>query len=250
MFGDEKLMIRLDMSEFMEKHSVSKLIGAPPGYIGYDDNNGGQLTEKVRRKPYSVVLFDEVEKAHPDVFNVLLQILDDGRLTDSKGRVINFKNTIIIMTSNVGASRIKKMSNFGFSAGDEADTGYEKMKEDINEALKEQFKPEFLNRLDEIIIFRKLSKEEAGKICYKIIDALSERLKNKNISLVISDEAMDKILDEGYNDMFGARPLKRVVQKRIEDRLSDEILAGHILPNETVTVTVADGGLVFRSDKR
>ena len=249
MFGDEKLMIRVDMSEFMEKHSVSKLIGAPPGYIGYDDNNGGQLTEKVRRKPYSVVLFDEVEKAHPDVFNVLLQILDDGRLTDSKGRVINFKNTIIIMTSNVGASRIKKMSNFGFSSGDETDTGYEKMKDDINEALKEQFKPEFLNRLDEIIIFRKLTKEEAGKICYKIIDGLSERLKNKNISLVISDEAMDKILDEGYNDMFGARPLKRVVQKRIEDRLSDEILAGHILDDETVTVTVADGEFVFKSEK-
>lgn len=153
------------------------------------------------------------------------------------------------MTSNVGASRIKKMSNFGFSSGDETDTGYEKMKDDINEALKEQFKPEFLNRLDEIIIFRKLTKEEAGKICYKIIDGLSERLKNKNISLVISDEAMDKILDEGYNDMFGARPLKRVVQKRIEDRLSDEILAGHILDDETVTVTVADGEFVFKSEK-
>lgn len=249
MFGDEKLMIRLDMSEFMEKHSVSKLIGAPPGYIGYDDNNGGQLTERVRRKPYSVVLFDEVEKAHPDVFNVLLQILDDGRLTDSKGRVINFKNTIIIMTSNIGASRIKKMSNFGFSSGDETDSGYEKMKEDINEALKEQFKPEFLNRLDEIIIFRKLTKEEAGKICRKITDALSERLNNRNIKLVVSDEAMDKILDEGYNDMFGARPLKRVVQKRIEDRLSDEILAGHILPNETVTVGVSNGEFVFRSEK-
>ncbi len=249
MFGDEKLMIRLDMSEFMEKHSVSKLIGAPPGYIGYDDNNGGQLTERVRRKPYSVVLFDEVEKAHPDVFNVLLQILDDGRLTDSKGRVINFKNTIIIMTSNIGASRIKKMSNFGFSSGDENDSGYEKMKEDINEALKEQFKPEFLNRLDEIIIFRKLTKEEAGKICRKITDALSERLNNRNIKLVVSDEAMDKILDEGYNDMFGARPLKRVVQKRIEDRLSDEILAGHILPNETVTVGVSNGEFVFRSEK-
>ncbi len=249
MFGDEKLMIRLDMSEFMEKHSVSKLIGAPPGYIGYDDNNGGQLTERVRRKPYSVVLFDEVEKAHPDVFNVLLQILDDGRLTDSKGRVINFKNTIIIMTSIIGASRIKKMSNFGFSSGDENDSGYEKMKEDINEALKEQFKPEFLNRLDEIIIFRKLTKEEAGKICRKITDALSERLNNRNIKLVVSDEAMDKILDEGYNDMFGARPLKRVVQKRIEDRLSDEILAGHILPNETVTVGVSNGEFVFRSEK-
>lgn len=249
MFGDERLMIRLDMSEFMEKHSVSKLIGAPPGYIGYDDANGGQLTEKVRRKPYSVVLFDEVEKAHPDVFNVLLQILDDGRLTDSKGRVINFKNTIIIMTSNVGASQIKKMSNFGFSSGDEADAGYDRMKDDINEALKEQFKPEFLNRLDDIIIFRKLTKNEAGAICKKIIDSLSERLKDREISLKISDAAMDKILDEGYNDMYGARPLKRTVQKRVEDRLSDEILAGNVLEGEVVTVDVKDGELVFRSDK-
>ncbi|MCH5143109.1 MAG: ATP-dependent Clp protease ATP-binding subunit [Clostridiales bacterium] len=249
MFGDEKLMIRLDMSEFMEKHSVSKLIGAPPGYIGYDDNNGGQLTERVRRKPYSVVLFDEVEKAHPDVFNVLLQILDDGRLTDSKGRVINFKNTIIIMTSNVGASQIKKMSNFGFTSGDEADAGYDRMKDNINEALKEQFKPEFLNRLDDIIVFRKLSKEEAGEICRKIIEGLSERLKDRSIKLVVTDEAMDKLLDEGYSDMYGARPLKRVVQKRIEDRLSDEILAGHILHGETVTVGVIDGELVFRSEK-
>ena len=249
MFGDERLLLRLDMSEYMEKHSVSKLIGAPPGYIGYDDNNGGQLTERVRRKPYSVVLFDEVEKAHPDVFNVLLQILDDGRLTDSKGRVINFKNTIIIMTSNVGASRIKKMSNFGFSTGGEDESGYDKMKDDINEALKEQFKPEFLNRLDDIIIFRKLSKEEAGKICGKIIESLSERLKDRRITLNISEEAMTKILDEGYNDMYGARPLKRVVQKRVEDRLSDEILAGNILPGETVTVAVKDGELVFRSEK-
>lgn len=250
MFGDEKLMIRLDMSEYMEKHTVSKLIGAPPGYVGYDDNNGGQLTERVRRKPYSVVLFDEVEKAHPDVFNVLLQILDDGRLTDSKGRVINFKNTIIIMTSNVGASQIKKMSNFGFTAGDEAEADYDKMKENINEALKEQFKPEFLNRVDDIIIFRKLTKEEAGKICRKIIDALGERLKDRQIKLVVDGEAMDKLLEEGYNDMYGARPLKRVVQKRIEDRLSDEILAGHILHGETVTVGVKDGEFAFRSEKR
>ncbi|MDE6868735.1 MAG: ATP-dependent Clp protease ATP-binding subunit [Clostridia bacterium] len=248
MFGDERLMIRLDMSEFMEKHSVSKLIGAPPGYIGYDDNNGGQLTEKVRRKPYSVVLFDEVEKAHPDVFNVLLQILDDGRLTDSKGRVINFKNTIIIMTSNVGASQIKKMSNFGFTSSD--NDGYDNMKDAINEALREQFKPEFLNRLDDIIIFRKLTKDEAAQICTKIIDGLSERLKDKNVTLKITDEAMSKLVDEGYNDMFGARPLKRIIQKRIEDRLSDEILSGHVLPGEEVHVCVNDGEFTFRSDKR
>ena len=247
MFGDEKLMIRLDMSEFMEKHSVSKLIGAPPGYIGYDDNNGGQLTEKVRRKPYSVILFDEVEKAHPDVFNVLLQILDDGRLTDSKGRVVNFKNTIIIMTSNVGASQIKKMSNFGFTSSE--NDGYDNMKDNINEALKEQFKPEFLNRLDDIIIFRKLSKDEAAEICRKIIDGLSERLKVNDITLDVSNEAVLKLVEEGYNDMFGARPLKRITQKRIEDRLSDEILSGNVLPGETVRVIVKDGDLSFSSSK-
>ena len=247
MFGDERLMIRLDMSEYMEKHSVSKLIGAPPGYIGYDESGGGQLTVRVRRKPYSVVLFDEVEKAHPDVFNILLQILDDGRLTDSKGRVINFKNTIIIMTSNVGASQIKKMSNFGFSSSD--DDGYDNMKDNINEALREQFKPEFLNRLDDIIIFRKLTKDEAAEICRKIVNGLSDRLSVKNVSLQVSDEAMSKLVDEGYNDMFGARPLKRTIQKRIEDRLSDEILAGHILAGETVYVEVRDGELAFRSEK-
>jgi ATP-dependent Clp protease ATP-binding subunit ClpC len=248
MFGDEKLMIRLDMSEYMEKHTVSKLIGAPPGYVGYDENSGGQLTERVRRKPYSVVLFDEVEKAHPDVFNILLQILDDGRLTDSKGRVINFKNTIIIMTSNVGASQIKKMSNFGFTSGE--DDGYDNMKENINEALREQFKPEFLNRLDDIIVFRKLTKEEAAEICKKIIAGLSERLKLRDVELEVSDEAMQKLVDEGYNDMFGARPLKRIVQKRIEDRLSDEILAGHVLAGEVVKVELKDGEFTFRSDKR
>ncbi|MGN0818374.1 MAG: ATP-dependent Clp protease ATP-binding subunit, partial [Candidatus Coproplasma sp.] len=248
MFGDEKLMIRLDMSEFMEKHSVSKLIGAPPGYVGYDDNNGGQLTERVRRKPYSVILFDEVEKAHPDVFNVLLQILDDGRLTDSKGREINFKNTIIILTSNVGASQIKKMTSFGFSSGE--DDGYDNMKDNIQEALRESFKPEFLNRIDDIIVFRKLTKEEAGKICRKIIDSLGDRLKVKNIDLAVTDEAMDKILDEGYSDIYGARPLKRTVQKRVEDRLSDEILAGRVLPGELVTVALKDDEFVFRSDKK
>ena len=248
MFGDEKLLIRIDMSEYMEKHSVSKLIGAPPGYVGYDDNAGGQLTEKVRRKPYSVVLFDEVEKAHPDVFNILLQILDDGRLSDSKGRVINFKNTIIILTSNVGASQIKQMSNFGFV--DSSDDGYDDMKDKIEGALKEQFRPEFLNRLDDIIIFRKLTKEEAGEICYKIIDGLRTRLRSKGVSLEITPEAMDKLIEEGYSEVYGARPMKRTVQRRIEDRLSDEILAGHVLSGEVVTVDVKDGELVFRSERR
>ncbi|MGN0813341.1 MAG: ATP-dependent Clp protease ATP-binding subunit [Candidatus Coproplasma sp.] len=248
MFGDEKLLIRLDMSEYMEKHSVSKLIGAPPGYVGYDDNAGGQLTEKVRRKPYSVVLFDEVEKAHPDVFNLLLQILDDGRLSDSKGRVINFKNTIIILTSNVGAGKIKKMSGLGFSSS-ESD-GYDNMKDAIDEALKQQFRPEFLNRLDDVIVFRKLTKEEAGEICYKLIEGLKKRLEPKNISIAISPEAMEKLIEEGYSEEYGARPMKRTVQRRIEDRLSDEILAGHVLPGEKVTVEVVDDNLSFRSEKR
>ena len=246
MFGDEKLMIRLDMSEFMEKHTVSKLIGAPPGYVGYDDNAGGQLTERVRRKPYSVVLFDEIEKAHPDVFNVLLQILDDGRLTDSKGRVVNFKNTIIILTSNVGAGQIKKMTGLGFASSD-ADDGYDDMKENIMDALRQSFKPEFLNRLDDIIIFRKLTKDETGLICRKIIEGLRARLKERNIGFELTPAAMDKLIDEGYSDEYGARPLKRVVQKRIEDRLSDEILAGRVLGGEKVTVDVKDGNFVFAS---
>ena len=246
MFGDEKLMIRLDMSEYMEKHTVSKLIGAPPGYVGYDDNAGGQLTERVRRKPYSVVLFDEIEKAHPDVFNVLLQILDDGRLTDSKGRVVNFKNTIIILTSNVGAGQIKKMTGLGFASSD-ADDGYDDMKENIMDALRQSFKPEFLNRLDDIIIFRKLTKEETGLICRKIIEGLRARLRERNIGFELTPAAMDKLIDEGYSDEYGARPLKRVVQKRIEDRLSDEILAGRVLGGEKVTVDVKDGNFVFAS---
>ncbi len=247
MFGDEKLMIRLDMSEYMEKHTVSKLIGAPPGYVGYDENAGGQLTEKIRRKPYSVVLFDEIEKAHPDVFNVLLQILDDGRLTDSKGRVINFKNTIIIMTSNVGAGQIKKMANFGFRSDD--NDGYSDMRESITSALREQFKPEFLNRLDDVIIFRKLTREEQGEICGKMIEGLAKRLSLRSIKLCITPAAMDKLLLEGYSEEYGARPMRRVVQKRIEDRLSDEILEGRILPGERVTVDLnKEGEYSFRSE--
>lgn len=195
-----------------------------------------------------MVLFDEIEKAHPDVFNILLQILDDGRLTDSKGRVINFKNTIIIMTSNVGASQIKKMSNFGFRSED--DDGYVDMRENIMDALREQFKPEFLNRLDDIIIFRKLTREEQGRICEKIIEGLREKLKIKRVSLKITPAAMNKLLEEGYSEEYGARPMKRVVQKRIEDRLSDEILAGHVLPGELVTVDVnKEGSFSFRSEE-
>ena len=250
MFGDERLMIRLDMSEFMEKHSVSKLIGAPPGYIGFDDAGGGQLTEKIRSKPYSVVLFDEIEKAHPDVFNVLLQILDDGRLTDSKGRVVSFKNTIIIMTSNVGASKVNEMRRLGFAgAAQEDEAEYDRMKEKISDELKEQFKPEFLNRVDEIIIFHKLNREDAAKVCDLFLSVLCDRLKKREIDLDVSNAAKELLLDEGYDPVYGARPLKRVIQRRIEDALSEEILANKISSGQKVFADAKDGKIVFREGK-
>ena len=236
MFGDERLMVRLDMSEFMEKHSVSKIIGAPPGYVGFEDA-GGQLTEKIRRKPYSVVLFDEIEKAHPDVFNILLQILDDGRLSDSKGRVVSFKNTIIIMTSNVGAGKVNEMRRLGFSGGAESDADmaeYDRMKEKITDELKTQFKPEFLNRVDEIIIFHKLTREDASKVCDLFLSTLCERLKKREIELSVTEAAKQLLLDEGYDTVYGARPLRRVIQRRMEDALSEEILANKVLPGQKV----------------
>ena len=248
MFGDERLMIRLDMSEFMEKHSVSKIIGAPPGYVGFEDT-GGQLTEKIRRKPYSVVLFDEIEKAHPDVFNVLLQLLDDGRLTDSKGRVVSFKNTIVIMTSNIGAGKVNEMRRLGFAGegepSKEEEAEYDRMKEKITEELKAQFKPEFLNRIDEIIIFHKLSREDASRICDLFLSVLSARLKKREIELDITDAARGLLLDEGYDAVYGARPLKRVIQRRIEDALSEEILANKISSGQRVRVDAKEGKFVF-----
>ena len=248
MFGDERLMIRMDMSEFMEKHSVSKIIGAPPGYVGFEDT-GGQLTEKIRRKPYSVVLFDEIEKAHPDVFNVLLQILDDGRLTDSKGRVVSFKNTIIIMTSNIGASKVNEMRRLGFAGegepSKEEDAEYDRMKEKITEELKAQFKPEFLNRIDEIIIFHKLSRSDASRVCDLFLSVLTDRLKKREIDLDITSAAREQLLDEGYDAVYGARPLKRVIQRRIEDALSEEILANKVAPGQRVRVDAKDGKFMF-----
>ena len=247
MFGDERLMVRMDMSEFMEKHSVSKIIGAPPGYVGFEDA-GGQLTEKIRRKPYSVVLFDEIEKAHPDVFNILLQILDDGRLTDSRGRVVSFKNTIIIMTSNVGASKASEMNRLGFAGSEptkEEESEYDRMKEKINEELKAQFKPEFLNRVDEVIIFHKLSRADASRICDLFLSVLAERLKRREIELVVTDAARDKLLDEGYDSVYGARPLKRVIQRRLEDALSEEILANKVSAGQKVKADVEGDKFVF-----
>lgn len=229
-FGDENQLIRVDMSEYMEKHSVSKLIGAPPGYVGYDEN--GQLTEKVRRKPYSVVLFDEIEKAHPDVFNILLQILDDGRLSDSKGRVVDFKNTIIIMTSNVGASSINKMTALGFAedSGDEkaAASDYDKMKDRIMLELRNSFRPEFLNRVDDIIVFHRLTEKETGEICDLMIKSLSKRLSEKNITLELTENAKKALVKAGYDNEYGARPLRRAIEHLVEDRLSEELLKGTI----------------------
>ncbi len=247
MFGDERLMIRLDMSEYMEKHSVSKLIGAPPGYVGYDEGQGGQLTERIRRKPYSVVLFDEIEKAHPDVFNVLLQILDDGRLTDSKGRVVSFKNTVLIMTSNVGAHEVKETAPLGFRSSDE-ESEYEDMRERITDALKTQFRPEFLNRLDEVIVFHKLRREEAAQICEKILSSLEKQLGEREMHIRVSERAKNKLVEEGYSEEFGARPLKRVIQKLVSDRLSEEILTGRIATGSTVIIDEEEGKLTFTQE--
>jgi ATP-dependent Clp protease ATP-binding subunit ClpC len=243
MFGDENLLIRIDMSEYMEKFNVSKIIGSAPGYVGYDE--GGQLTEKIRRKPYSVVLFDEIEKAHPDVFNILLQILEDGMLTDSHGRTVSFKNTIIIMTSNVGASDIKNA--LGFNLGGES--AYEDMKEKQMEALKRTFKPEFINRVDDIIIFRKLDMADIKQIAAIMINGISKRLKDKNISVTITDTAIDYLAEKGYDAEYGARNLRRTIQKMIEDKLSEDIIIGNYKFGDNVIIDCKDGALSFRKEE-
>ncbi len=244
MFGSDDNMVRVDMSEFMEKHSTSKLIGSPPGYVGY--NEGGQLTETIRKKPYSVILFDEIEKAHPDVFNLMLQILDDGRLTDSRGRHVNFKNTIIIMTSNIGASAIENVSTLGFSTGsDESKSRYEKLKDTISEEMKKFFKPEFLNRLDDTIVFAHLSKEEIRKIVDIMLGDLVKRLKEQELSLDIPDEVKDWLANKGYNSNYGARPLRRVIQKKIEDPIAEEILTAHYKHGDTIGLSLKDDMIVF-----
>lgn len=247
LFGDEKFMVRFDMSEFMEKYSVSKLIGAPPGYVGYEDGSG-QLTERIRKKPYSVVLFDEIEKAHPDIFNVLLQLLDDGRLTDSKGRTVSFKNTVVIMTSNVGAHEVKEVSSLGFRSSDE-ESAYTDMKERIGDALKAKFKPEFLNRLDDVIVFRKLTKEEAAKIADKILEKLCVQLKEMGIRVELSRDAKAYLVEQGYSEEFGARPLNRTIRKSVEDRLAEEILKGTFGSGDTVVIDAENGELVFLKDE-
>ncbi|MDW7671125.1 MAG: ATP-dependent Clp protease ATP-binding subunit [Bacillota bacterium] len=246
-FGDEQSMIRIDMSEYMEKHTVSKLIGSPPGYVGYDE--GGQLTEKVRRKPYSVILFDEIEKAHPEVFNALLQILEDGRLTDSKGRVVNFKNTIIIMTSNVGAHTINRQKSLGFTADETQakQNHYDKMKDNIMDDLKKTFRPEFLNRIDDIIVFHSLEEKDIATIVELMVNELSQRLGAIDIHIELSQEAKDLIGRRGFDPVYGARPLKRTIQKLLEDRLTEEILKGTLKAGSTVTVGAEEDQLLFES---
>ncbi len=245
LFGDEDAMIRIDMSEYMEKHSVSRLVGSPPGYVGYDE--GGQLTEAVRRKPYSVILFDEIEKAHPDVFNMLLQILDDGRLTDSKGRTVDFKNTVIIMTSNVGATSIRKQNVLGFSTSTGVEKEeYEKMKETIMEELKRTFRPEFLNRLDEVIVFHSLKEDHVKEIVDIMVDGLEKRMKKLDIDISVADGARKHISNQGFDAIYGARPLERTIRRMIEDELAEEILKGNISKEDKVLVDYDNDKLTFK----
>ena len=235
MFGDESAMIRVDMSEYMEKHSVSKMIGSPPGYVGYEE--GGQLSEKVRRNPYSVILFDEIEKAHPDVFNVLLQVLDDGHITDSQGRKVDFKNTIIIMTSNAGAQSIVEPKNLGFASVESEKHTYERMKNGVMEEVKRIFKPEFLNRIDDTIVFRALNKDDMKKIVTLMTKSLVKRAKDQlDITLNIRDSVKKYIVEKAYDPKYGARPLRRMIQDKIEDMLAEEILAGSIKNGDVVDV--------------
>jgi ATP-dependent Clp protease ATP-binding subunit ClpB len=234
-FDSEQAMVRIDMSEFMEKHAVARLIGAPPGYVGYEE--GGYLTEAVRRRPYSVVLFDEIEKAHPEVFNVLLQILDDGRMTDGQGRTVDFKNTIIIMTSNIGSQWIQEL----------AGTKRDEMEKRVTEALRAHFKPEFLNRVDETIIFQNLTLEEIIEIVNIQLNKLSARLADQNIALILSDQATSFIAEKGYDPIYGARPLKRVIQHYIENPLSMDILKGKVLDGDRIKAEVDGDRIVFKT---
>jgi ATP-dependent Clp protease ATP-binding subunit ClpB len=240
LFDDEKAMVRLDMSEFMEKHSVARLIGAPPGYVGYDE--GGYLTEAVRRRPYAVILFDEIEKAHPDVFNILLQILEDGRLTDAQGRTVDFRHAIVIMTSNVGAADIAKNASIGFTVGDDTGISYDDMKSRIMSDLKKVFRPEFLNRIDEVIVFHKLQKDEIKQIVDLLLRRIRESMAERELSLNLDDEAKEFLVEKGFDPAMGARPLRRAIQRYIEDPLSDAVLRSEMEPGSTIEVTKAEVG--------
>ena len=243
LFGNENNMIRLDMSEYMEKHTVSRMVGSPPGYVGYDE--GGQLTEKIRRNPYSVVLFDEIEKAHPDVFNILLQILEDGILTDAQGRRVDFRNAVIIMTPNIGARMITETKNLGFGSSENAMKDDKEIKNDVMNELKKHFRPEFLNRIDDIIVFQKLSEDDIKLIASKMLEQLTERVKQLGINLVVTEEAIAEIANEGYEPVYGARPLRRAITTKIEHKLSEYLLSGKVKSGDTVVLSVADGAFTF-----
>ena len=247
MFGDEEAMIRLDMSEYMERHSVSRLVGSPPGYVGFEE--GGQLTEAVRRKPYSVILLDEIEKAHPDVFNMLLQILEDGRLTDSHGRTVDFRNTVLILTSNVGANTIRRQTRLGFAGEESEEQDYQKMKGNVMEELKKTFRPEFINRVDEIIVFHPLNEEDTRQIVTLMLRSVSRRLEERDVHLRVTDAARDMLAKAGFDPTYGARPLRRAIQRMVEDRLSEEILAGHIWIGDRVVADAQDGNFLLRKDE-
>jgi len=248
LFGNENAMIRIDMSEYMEKFAVSRLVGSPPGYVGYEE--GGQLTEKVRRKPYSVLLFDEIEKAHPDVFNILLQILEDGRLTDSQGRTVDFRNTVIIMTSNIGGRLITEPKRLGFAVSDDAAKNYEDMKNNVMGELKKSFRPEFLNRVDDIIVFHPLSEENIKSIVGIMLDVLAKRLEQNGITLVVSDDAKAHLAKKGFDPVFGARPLRRAIQTMVEDKLAEQMLDGTVKAGDTVQVELAGDKLEFSVKNR
>jgi len=241
LFGDEDSLIQLDMSEFSEKHTVSRLFGSPPGYVGYEE--GGQLTEKVRRKPFSVVLFDEVEKAHPDIFNSLLQILEEGRLTDSQGRVVDFKNTVIIMTTNLGTRDISKGVNLGFNQQGDVAGSYERMKAKVSEELKQHFRPEFLNRVDEIVVFPPLSKEQIVSMVDNMIAGVEQRLRDRDMSIELTQAAKDLLATRGFDPVLGARPLRRTVQREIEDNLAEKMLYGEVRPGQIILVDVEGEGV-------
>jgi ATP-dependent Clp protease ATP-binding subunit ClpC len=243
-FGDESSIIRVDMSEYMEKHSVSKMIGSPPGYVGYEE--GGQLSEKVRKNPYSLILFDEIEKAHPDVFHILLQVLDEGHVTDSQGRKVDFKNTIIIMTSNAGAKNIMNPKSLGFATSENEGVNYEKMKEKVMEEVKFTFKPEFINRIDDIIVFHVLKKEEIYQIAKLQLEELSKRAKKQlELTLNYEESVYEYIMKKGYDEKYGARPVKRVIQSKIEDSLAEEILKGNFTQGDRITVFEKEDKIVF-----
>jgi ATP-dependent Clp protease ATP-binding subunit ClpB len=235
MFDTEDAMVRIDMSEFMEKHSVARLVGAPPGYVGYEE--GGYLTEAVRRKPYSVILLDEVEKAHPDVFNILLQVLDDGRLTDGHGRTVDFRNTVIIMTSNLGSQRIQEMAG---------ENDYEKMKDAVMEIVGQHFRPEFINRVDESVVFHPLGMAQIRVITRLQVEILRQRLQDRDLDLKLTEEALDKLGEAGFDPVYGARPLKRAVQQRLENPLAQQLLEGRFMPGDLISVDVEGDGLAFK----